>query len=65
MKLTKLSGPDCDNDDCPAVYISDRGTVVVQGDTVSHADGLRLGVGEQAVEISAELLREALRALGG
>ncbi|WP_194893896.1 hypothetical protein [Catenulispora pinisilvae] len=65
MKLTKLSGPDCDNDDCPAVFISDRETIVVQGDGVSHADGLRLGVGEQAVEISADLLREALNALGG
>jgi hypothetical protein len=65
VKLTKLSGPDCDNDDCPAVFISDRGTIVVQGDGVSHADGLRLGAGEQAVEISADLLREALNALGG
>ncbi|WP_194924558.1 hypothetical protein [Catenulispora pinisilvae] len=65
MKLTKLSGPDCDNDDCAAVFISDRKTIVVQGDGVSHADGLRLGVGEQAVEISADLLREALNALGG
>ena len=43
MKLTKLAGPDCDNDDCPAVFISDRGTIVVQGDGVSRADGLRVG----------------------
>jgi hypothetical protein len=65
VKLIKLSGPTCDNDDCPAVYASDRGTIVVQGDAVSHHDGLHLGAGEQAVEISTELLREALRALGG
>ncbi|MBS2545959.1 hypothetical protein KGQ19_03670 [Catenulispora sp. NL8] len=66
MKLTKLADPpDCGSDDCPAVYVTDSGTIVVQGDAVSQAEGLRLGAGEQAVEISADLLREALRALGG
>lgn len=66
MKLTKIaSPPDCGSDDCPAVYVTDSGTIVVQGDAVTVAEGLRFGPGEQAVEISADMLREALRALGG
>ncbi len=64
MKLQKLTGPECENGNCPNVYISEQGTLVVQGDAVSHADGLTLGDGEQAVEISVQLLREALSALG-
>ncbi len=63
MKITKLSG-ECENGNCPAVYLSDSGSLVVQGDAVSGADGLTLGPDEQAVEISLELLREALNALG-
>lgn len=63
MKLTKLAG-DCKSDDCPAVLLSDRRTLVFVGGVVSEADGLRVGVGEQAVELSIDLVREALRALG-
>jgi hypothetical protein len=63
MKLQKLAGV-CDDGDCPTVYLSDRGTVVVQGDQVARADGLKLGNGEGAVEIPLELLREVLSALG-
>jgi len=63
LKLTRLSG-ECENGNCPTVYVSDHGSLVVQGDAVSHADGLTLGNGEQAVEISVQLLREALSALG-
>ena len=64
MKLRKITGPECENGNCPTVYVSEQGTLVVQGDAVSHADGLTLGNGEQAVEISVQLLREALSALG-
>ena len=63
MKLRRLTG-ECENGNCPTIYVSERGTLVVQGDAVSHADGLELGVGEQAVEVSVQMLREALSALG-
>lgn len=63
MKVQKLAGG-CDDGDCPTVYLSDQGTLVVQGGHISEADGLRLGDGEQAVEIPLELLREAFSALG-
>ncbi|PKW15067.1 hypothetical protein A8926_2746 [Saccharopolyspora spinosa] len=48
MKLRKVSG--CEDKTCPAVYVSGRGTAVVQGDHV-HAEGLMLGEGETAVEL--------------
>jgi hypothetical protein len=63
MKLVKLSGSNCEVDECPTVYLSDRGTLVVQGDLVVTADGLSLSPGESAVEISLDLVREALSAL--
>lgn len=63
MKLTKLTNR-CDDGECPTVYISDRGTLVAQGDPVSDADGLLLGVGELAVELPIHVVREAVRALG-
>jgi hypothetical protein len=64
MKLQKLAGTNCEVNECPTVFLSDRGTLVVQGDKVAEADGLTLSVGEQAVEISIDLLREAFSALG-
>ncbi|WP_436501490.1 hypothetical protein [Actinokineospora sp. HUAS TT18] len=63
MNLHRIAG-DCRDEDCPAVYLSDRGTVVFQGDVVSLANGLRLGQGEQAVELPLTVVREAIRALG-
>ena len=63
MKLEKLAGG-CDDGDCPTVYVTDQGTLVVQGGHIDKAEGLRLGEGEQAVEIPIDLLREAFSALG-
>jgi hypothetical protein len=47
---------------CPTVYESDRGTVVVQGYTVSsqHA-GVDVPDGEALVEVPLDLLKEAVR----
>lgn len=59
MKLRKITA-DCNVKDCPAVYVSDLGTVVFQGLPVAAADGLRLGDGEQAVELPMDVVREAL-----
>jgi hypothetical protein len=63
MKLRKVSG--CADKDCPAVYVSDLGTAVVQGDPVIAADGLSLGEGEMAVELPTEIVLAAMRALQG
>jgi hypothetical protein len=64
MRVEKIAGPpNCDDGDCPTVYLSDRGTLVVQGDHVASADGMHLGEGEQAVEIPFEVLLGAARAL--
>ena len=63
MKLTKLS-EECKEGTCPAVYLSDRGTLVLQGNAVRRADGLLFGQGEQAVELPIALVREAIRELG-
>ncbi|WP_405360690.1 hypothetical protein OG535_20385 [Kitasatospora sp. NBC_00085] len=63
--LTRLTGtyngPNCDDDDCPNVYATDRDTFVVQGD---HFAALTVPKGESAVEIPRHVLEEAVRALG-
>ncbi|GGN36143.1 hypothetical protein KZ829_19140 [Actinoplanes hulinensis] len=53
----------CGGGSCPTVYRTDRGTLIVQGYTVS-ADSVDLDLpdGEQLVEIPAELLAAAVRA---
>lgn len=62
MKLTKIAGDDnCRNGDCPTVYKTDRGTVAVQGDRLAHPTPGH----EAIVEIPLDLLKEAVRALGG
>ncbi|TQF02642.1 hypothetical protein E6W39_10690 [Kitasatospora acidiphila] len=57
----RLYGPECDDDDCPNVYRTERGTFVVQGDAF---DGFKTPEGEWLVEIPEHVLREAVRALG-
>lgn len=59
MKLTRLSGT-CTEGDCPAIYATDRGSIVVQG--VPVTEGLSLPEGESAVEIPASVFEEAARA---
>lgn len=51
----------CGKDDCPNVYRTASGSIIVQGD-VSTA--FRPPDGEGIVEIPEETLREAFRALG-
>ena len=52
----------CGSNTCPTIYRSDRGTLVVQGYSVSASrSGVDLPEGEQLVEIPAELLTEAAR----
>jgi hypothetical protein len=66
VKLTWVSGgDDCKNGNCPTVYRTDRGTLVVQGFTVptDDAEGVTLPAGESLVEIPLEALQDAARAL--
>ncbi|MFD8213835.1 hypothetical protein ACFV2U_08935 [Streptomyces sp. NPDC059697] len=58
---SKFNGPNCDDDDCPNVYRTAGGAIVVQGD-VSTA--FTPPAGEALVEIPEAVLREAVRALG-
>lgn len=61
MKLTLVGSP-CRNGNCPAVYKTERDTLVVQGWMVVDLDALRtLGLpdGETAVEIPREVLLAA------
>ncbi|MEB3371533.1 hypothetical protein [Saccharopolyspora mangrovi] len=61
MKLRKVSG--CEDKTCPGVYVSDRGTTVVQGTHVPTAEGLEFGDGETAVELPTGVVLGAVSAL--
>ncbi|GAA2459614.1 hypothetical protein GCM10010433_72320 [Streptomyces pulveraceus] len=64
-ELTRLTshagGPNCDDDDCPNVYRTRSGSLVVQGNVSS---AFTPPAGEGLVEIPEHVLREAARALG-
>jgi len=61
-KLT-LVATMCGGGSCPTVYRTDRGTLVVQGYTVTADDvNMDLPPGEQLVEIPMDLLAAAMRA---
>ncbi|MBW1598519.1 hypothetical protein [Streptomyces sp. JJ38] len=63
-ELTRLTGTgngECSQNDCPNVYRTASGTLVVQG-VVS--DAFSPPSGEGLVEIPESTLREAVRALG-
>ncbi|GAA4529889.1 hypothetical protein [Amycolatopsis samaneae] len=62
MKLKRLAGPDCEDDDWAQVSLTEWGSVVVQGDLLQPEGDVRPGRGEAAVEISLDLLLEAARA---
>ncbi len=55
-------GPNCDDDDCPNLYVDKAdGGIVVQGDQCS---AFQPPAGEALVKIPEHVLREAIRALG-
>jgi hypothetical protein len=56
VKLTPLRG-ECRDGTCPTIYLSDRGTIVIQGYVVTEAD-VSVPEGEALVEIPAELLNQ-------
>ncbi|WP_205650413.1 hypothetical protein [Actinoplanes solisilvae] len=56
----ELLAASCVIGSCPTVYVTDRGTVVVQGYAISETDaGLTLAPGEGLVEIPCDLLARA------
>lgn len=62
MKLTRLTAQCPDGVNCPAVYATDRGTLVIRGYRVADADaihGLSLPEHETVVEVPLTLIREA------
>lgn len=62
IRLTgTVNGPNCDDDDCPNVYRTASGSIVVQGNVM---DVFRASDGEALVEIPEAVLKEAIRALG-
>ncbi len=60
QRLTRIAGGDCGRDDCPTVFVTDRGTVAIQG----YAVDKETPAGESVVEIPLDVLKEAVRALG-
>lgn len=59
MKVTKLVST-CDIKDCPTIYATDRGTLLVQGATPTN-HGIRIPAHETLVEIPVELIQKAIR----
>ncbi|MCX4779212.1 MULTISPECIES: hypothetical protein [unclassified Streptomyces] len=59
MKVRKLV-TSCENGDCPTLYATDRGTLLVQGETPAD-HGLAVPAHETLVEIPIELIRKAIR----
>ncbi|MCA1606862.1 MAG: hypothetical protein LC808_10335 [Actinobacteria bacterium] len=60
MELTLVAGGNCGRDDCPTIFTTDKGTIVVQGYVVDK----ETSAGEAVVEIPTGVFREAVRALG-
>ncbi|WP_037912789.1 hypothetical protein [Actinacidiphila yeochonensis] len=59
MKVTQLVSV-CDLKDCPTIYVTDRETLLVQGETPAD-HGLNLPAHETVVEIPTELVLDLVR----
>ncbi|MBC9712226.1 hypothetical protein H9Y04_06525 [Streptomyces sp. TRM66268-LWL] len=57
MKVEMLATT-CDKKDCPAIYKTDRGTILVQGETPTD-HGLNIPAHETLVEIPMDLVLKA------
>ncbi|OAA27083.1 hypothetical protein UG55_101099 [Frankia sp. EI5c] len=63
MRLTPLTAV-CSGSGCPAVFLSDSGAVVVQGDHVDPSPlTVRLSPGEVLVQIPRDVLLAAARSI--
>lgn len=59
MKTTKLVGT-CEYKNCPTIYETDRGTILVQGETPTDHE-LTIPENETIVEIPSELMTDFAR----
>lgn len=59
MELRRIAGGDCGRDDCPTIFATGDGTIVVQGPIVDK----EAPAGEAVVEIPVAVFREAARAV--
>ncbi|WP_395294431.1 hypothetical protein ACF9IK_13335 [Kitasatospora hibisci] len=59
MELTRIAGS-CEDGDCPTLYLTDRGTLAVQGEHLTE-HRLQVPAHETLVEIPIELIRKAIR----
>lgn len=59
MKLKRLVG-ECEEGECATLYATDRGTLAVQGRTMTD-HGLSVPAHETLVEIPVDLIRKAVR----
>jgi hypothetical protein len=59
VKLTRLVG-ECEDGECPTLYATDRGTLVVQGSLLTDHPNTA-PAHEALVEIPIELIRKAVR----
>jgi hypothetical protein len=50
---------ECDENECPTLYRTDRGTLAVQGGLLSE-HGVNVSEGEGIVEIPLSLIRKAI-----
>ena len=64
-RIVETIASSCTSGDCPTVYRTDRGTLIVQGyDVDAGSAGVALPQGENLVEIPVELLASALEQVG-
>ncbi len=63
MKIVRKLDNGCKGGDCPTVYVTDRGTLVIQGYVLdpSAVRQLTLPTGESAVEVPVDLILGAAR----
>ncbi|MCK2258293.1 hypothetical protein [Crossiella sp. S99.1] len=63
MKAYRIT--DCEKHECPALYVTDTGVVIAQGDPADDVDGVTLGEGERAVQLPLDVLKKAVATLQG
>jgi hypothetical protein len=64
VTLEFVAGQPCGGGECPTVYKTNYGTLVVQGYPFAPAQaGVEIPAGEQMVEIPADLLADYVRAV--
>jgi hypothetical protein len=64
VKVRKLTGADCSDTNCPAVFETEHGTVIVQGMHLLKAvANIHVGPGEALIEIPRAIFISALQAI--